>query len=80
MEGCDTHGREADEPPHGWAGVASEGWNRPGLLEEQEPRVTPSKRNSDGPMSSPGPTGLMNGISEEMRSTRGGMGVTANSQ
>jgi hypothetical protein len=64
----------------GGAGVASEGRNRPGLLEEQEPRVTPSKRNSDGPLPHPGPTGLTDGISEEMRSARGGMGMTANSQ
>jgi hypothetical protein len=33
--------------PGGAAGVASEGRNRRGLLDEQDPRVTPSKRNSD---------------------------------
>ena len=80
MRGCDSHGREADQSPDGWAGVASEGWNRPGLLNEQDPRVTPSKRNSDGPVPSPGPTGLTDGTSEDVRSARGGMGVTANSQ
>ena len=33
--------------PNGLAGIASEGRNRPGLPDGQEPRVTPSKRNSD---------------------------------
>jgi hypothetical protein len=39
----------------GRAGFASEGRNRPGLLNEQEPRVTPSKRNSDAHCHPQGP-------------------------
>ena len=61
-------------------GVASEGWNRPGLLDEQEPRVAPSKRNSDCPRPTTEPTGLTNGTSEEVRSARGGVRSTVNSQ
>ena len=42
------YGRASGRPDlEGSAGIASEGRNRPGLLDEQEPRVTPSKRNSD---------------------------------
>ncbi len=41
------NGREADGATDGGAGFASEGRNHPGLLTEQEPEVTPSKRNSD---------------------------------
>jgi hypothetical protein len=80
MKGRNAHGRAASNAPYGCAGVASEGRNRPGLLEEQEPRVTPSKRNSDGPLPYLEPTGLTNGTPEEVRSARGGVGVTANSQ
>jgi hypothetical protein len=36
-------------------GFASEGWNHPGLLIEQDPRVTPSKRNSDAQCQPQGP-------------------------
>ena len=67
-------------PADAGGGVASEGRIRPGLLDEQGPRVTPSKRNSDGPVPSPGPAGLTDGTSEDVRSDRGGMGMTANSQ
>ena len=37
------------------AGIASEGRNRPGLLIEQVPKVTPSKRNSDARCHPQGP-------------------------
>ena len=80
MKGCSEHGREAGRNLKEVAGFALEGTNRPGLLEEQGPRVTPSKRNSDGPVASPGPAGLTDGTSEDVRSARGGMGMTANSQ
>ena len=75
-----AYGASGRHPADAGGGVASEGRIRPGLLDEQGPRVTPSKRNSDGPVPSPGPAGLTDGTSEDVRSARGGMGMTANSQ
>ena len=72
---CARASGRPDDP----VGIAAEGGFAPGC-HWQEPRVTPSKRNSDGPVPSPGPAGLTDGTSEDVRSARGGMGMTANSQ
>jgi hypothetical protein len=51
----DARGRAAEPSPVAGVGIASEGRNRPGLLTEQEPGVTPSKRNSDAHCHPQGP-------------------------
>jgi hypothetical protein len=46
-EGAQQGRASGRQPTKRRAGIASKGSNRPGLLAEQGPRVTPSKRNSD---------------------------------
>ena len=76
-----TDGREAEPPPEEAAdGFASEGRNYPRAAQMQEPKATPSKRNSDAHCQPPDPQGLADGTSEDVRSTRGGVRLTANSQ
>ena len=51
------NGRASGRQTHHWvgSGFASEGRNRPGLPNGQDPRVTPSKRNSDAHRQPQGP-------------------------
>ena len=55
---------ERPDRPKGLAGVATEGRNRPGLLVEQDPKVTPSKRNSDARSHPQGPRASRTGPPE----------------
>jgi hypothetical protein len=76
----DTHGRAAGPRPLGRAGIALEGRNRPGLLDEQEPGVAPSKRNSDAHCHPQSPQASRTGPPKRCGPPGAGVGLTANSQ